>query len=88
MSCKIESSAKYKYCPEDFESVLGLSHDLEEFYQMYEHHKNEKTQHSMFEMERQARELFFTLKHRRIEGAITQTTAKENLEYVEDLLND
>ena len=82
------SMIEYKYDPASFLGVLGLSDELAAFYKMHKDYAANQTREGRLFLEKQARDLFFTLKHRRIEGAITQTTANEILEYLEELLRD
>jgi len=78
----------HKYNPNDFSHVLGLSGELALFYKLYEEYKTTKTQSNWFALHKHGIDLFFTLKHRALEGAITKNTAYEIREYMEDLLND
>jgi len=78
----------YKYNPEDFTQVLGLAGELATFYKLHEDYANERTQNSRFALEKHCRDLFFTIKHRALEGFITTTTAHEIREHMEDLLYD
>ena len=77
-----------KYIPKNFEDILGMADDLTSFYICRENYLIDKTQNNRFDLERQAYQLFFTIKHRMLEGALTQTTAKEIIEYMEELMND
>ena len=76
----------YKYAPERFQGVLGLSNELAIFYNLYETYCADPTEENRFALEKHGRDLFFTLKHRRLEGAITDATASEVLSYMEELL--
>ena len=78
----------YKFNPEDFSQVLGLAGELATFYRLYEIFENEKTQSSRFALEKHGQDLFFTIKHRALEGSITENTAFEIREHMEDLLHD
>ena len=82
------SRTAYKYDPEDFTQILGLSGELATFYRLYEDYSNERTQSRRINLEKHGIDLFFTLKHRALEGAITQNTAFEIREHVEELLYD
>ena len=79
-------SAIYKYNPEDFTGILGLSDDLTEFYKIYEDYQKDDTQDNLFALDRIKRELFFTIKHRKVEGSITPQMADELNEYLGALL--
>ena len=78
----------YKYSPEDYTHMLSMTDDLTTFYTLYEAYIADKTQSNLFALEKQGRELFFTIKHRALAGFITATTANEMKAYIEDLLND
>jgi len=80
-------SSAYKYNPNDFRDVLGLSGELAMFYRLHEDYHRDKTQNNRFALEKHGRDLFFTIKHRSIEGAIAAVTAYEIREYMEDLLS-
>ena len=77
---------QYKYNPNDFIQVLGLSDDLDTFYRLYEDYTSNKTQSNRFALEKHSQDLFFTIKHRVLEGAITGNTAHEIREHMEELL--
>jgi hypothetical protein len=78
----------YKYTPESFTGILGLSDELEQFYKLYEEYLKLRTPAAKFILEKHSRDLFFTIKHRMIEGALTQQMAHEIRDYVEELLHD
>jgi len=77
---------RYKYNPDDFIQVLGLSDELATFYKLYEDYMSDQTQSRRFALEKQGQDLFFTVKHRALEGAITGNTAYEIREHMEELL--
>ena len=78
----------YKYNPEDFTQILGLSGELDTFYKLHEAYTNEKTLGNRVNLKKHGIDLFFTLKHRTLEGALTQNTAHEIREHMEELLYD
>jgi len=80
--------AAYKYNPDDFNQILGLSGELATFYKLHEKYNQDRTKDSRFALEKHGRDLFFTIKHRSLEGAITVTTAHEIREHMEELLYD
>jgi hypothetical protein len=88
MLIAVSKAIEYKYNPELFRGILGLSDELAAFYKLHEAFSMNKTQDNRFALEKHGRDLFFTIKHRAVEGAITQTLAHEIREYIEDLLND
>jgi len=75
-----------RYNPIDFIHILGLSDDLSAFYKLYSEYETDKTQSKRFALEKQGEDLFFTIKHRALEGLITGTTAYELREHMEELL--
>ena len=77
----------YKFVPDDFKDILGLSEELSQFYTCFEIYKNDNSLSNRFSFEKQGRHLFFTIKHRELEGWITHGTATEMREYAEELLN-
>ena len=82
------SLVKHKYNPDDFTEIMGLKDDLSAFYVSHEEYTHSPCTSTRFAVERHAETLFFTLKHRKLEGAITCIVADEILSYVEDLLYD
>ena len=78
----------YKYNPADFSQVLGLSGELALFYELHEEYEKDKTFSNRCALEKHGIDLFFTLKHRALEGAITQNTAYGIREQMEELLYD
>ena len=56
------------------------------FYNLHDEYTKDKTQSKRFALEKHAEDLFFTIKHRALEGAITNTTAHELREHMEELL--
>ena len=78
----------YEFKPEDFRDVLGLSEELSNFYRTFEEYTINKSQRNRFSFEKQGRNLFFTIKHRELEGGLTRNTAAELREYMEELLYD
>ena len=78
----------YKYKPEDFEGILNLEEDLCKFYQLLELYKQDGTRKSRFSLDNQVELIFFTIKHRELEGAITRRTAEDLRDYLGELLYD
>ena len=81
-------SRNYKYNPEDFREMLGLSDELIAFYELHEKYKKNKTTRNRFALEKYWGDLFFTIKHRQVEGFLSPVTADEIRTYLEDLIND
>jgi len=80
--------SKYKYNPTDFASMPFICEDLTEFYHAHEQHRLTKTKNTRFELERLGRNLFFTVKHRVVEGRLTPMQAEEIYDYLEELMDD
>ena len=81
-------SMNYKYNPDDFTGILGLAGELGVFYKLYETDKREKTQDSRFALKKHWEDLFFTIKHREVEGFLTPVNAQEMRSYLEVLVDD
>ncbi|MCL2047030.1 MAG: hypothetical protein FWG88_11690 [Oscillospiraceae bacterium] len=79
---------KYKYDPEQFNNMFSLTDELKAFYEQYEKYLLNKTREQKLALEKLARDMFFTIKHRRIEGVLSQSMAQEIIEYLEELLDD
>ena len=77
----------YKYNPDDYRDVLGLSDDLSNFYRLYERYRADRTDDSLFALKFQWENLFFTIKHREVEGFLSPIAASEIRAYLEDLVN-
>ena len=80
--------AAYRFDPESFSGILGVSEDLRLFYQRHTEYTAEKSLHNRLALEKQSRDLFFTIKHRTLEGSISRDMANGLREYMEDLLDD
>jgi hypothetical protein len=81
-------SGTYKYNPDDFNGMLGMSGELVVFYTLYESDKKEKTQNSRFALKNHWEDLFLTIKHREVEGFLNPSDAHDIREYLEVLVND
>jgi len=75
----------YKYNPEDFRGMLNLSDELYAFYKLYEIYNKNKTQHNRFAFEKHWEDLFFTIKHREVEGFLNSVLADEIRNYLGEL---
>ena len=78
----------YKYNPEDYKGILNMYDDLSSFYQLLEDYHENRTTHNRQFLEKHSRDLFFTIKHREVEGNITHITAEGLRGYMRDLLYD
>ena len=80
--------SKYKYNPDDFNGILGMTGELDIFYRLYEMYKKEKTRDNWFSLKRHWEDLFFTIKHREVEGFLNPVIAQEIREDLMMLIND
>ena len=78
----------YKYDPNDYVNISMLSEDLELFFNLHRKYLNDKSFENHAFMEKQGIDLFFTIKHRALEGAITAEFANSLREYMRELLDD
>ena len=76
----------YKYIPEDFEGIMNLADDLSKFYEMLESFKQDGTRKARLLLDNQIELIFFTIKHRELEGAISCQTAEDLRIYLGELL--
>jgi len=81
-------NSDYKYNPDDFKGMLSMTDDLSSFYVLYETYKEEKTLVNWLALRKQWEELFFTIKHREVEGFLNPVDAQEIRDYLEVLIND
>ena len=78
----------YKYDPDDFNDMLGIPSELSLFYKLYETYKKERTQKSWLTLRKHWEDLFFSIKHREVEGFLNPVKAQEVRDYLEDLVNE
>jgi len=81
-------NSNYRYNPKDFEGILALSDELRAFYRLHAAYNKNRTQHNRFALEKQWEDLFFTLKHRELEGSLNHEMAQEIRSYLEELAGD
>ena len=77
----------YKYTPEDFKGLLNLPGELRVFYNLIENYKEDSSDSNWFELRKHWEDVFFTIKHREVEGFLNSSTASELREYLEELVN-
>ena len=80
------SIRNYKYNPDCFIGIMRLSDDLNSLYFHYEKYAEERTKPNRFALERCGEDLFFTLKHSKLEGTLTCIVADEIMAYAEQLI--
>ena len=77
----------YRYSPEDFSGLLGLPGELRVFYEQLELFKKDSTDDNWFDLKKHWEDLFFTIKHREVEGFLNPIAASELRGYLEELVN-
>jgi len=80
-------SVAYKYNPDDFKGLLNLPDELRIFYNLLEIYKADSTDNNRFTLKKHWEDLFFTIKHREVEGFLNPITASELKNYLEELVN-
>jgi len=78
--------SNYKYNPEDFKNIMNMSDDLSCFYNAHDAYRKTNQKSDLFELERRWENLFFTLKHREVEGNLNPIIAQDIRTYLEDLM--
>lgn len=78
---------EYKYDPNDYEDSPGLRAEMEDFYSFLEKYHGEKTKSNWYLLDKQRRDLFFSIKHRVVEGRLTQIQAQEMRDYFGELFD-
>ena len=76
----------YRYAPVDFSSVQNLSEDLEAFYHAVQIYSEDKSDENWYALRHDWQTIFFTLKHRELEGALSSVPASEIRAYLEELI--
>ena len=78
----------YKYNPKDFEEIPFLAEDLKNFYAALEAYKIDESNSKKVELHIRWEEVYFSIKHREVEGYLDPATASEMRIYTEELYND
>ena len=79
---------KYKYDPEMFNGISNLSEELSVFYTLLDQYEEEKSTRNKLFLQKHGDDLFFTIKHRELEGCLSKTAAEELRMYMRELLYD
>ena len=79
---------EYKYMPENFSGKNGLDEELKEFYRLLENYQTDKSGINKALLENQYEDVFFSLKHRVLEGLVSEGLWNEINEYLGGLFND
>lgn len=77
----------YRYQPADYMQMM-LGEDMQDFYSAMTAYKADKSENNMYELERTRINLFFSIKHRILEGNLTRSEAQEMQNYFGGLYND
>jgi len=78
----------YKYKPENFRNMPFLVEDFQAFYKSREEYKKNQSFENKFTFRQFWETLFFSIKHREVEGYLDPATAQEMRDYLEELAND
>jgi hypothetical protein len=81
-------SGSYKYNAEDYKDILNMYDDLKLFYELLERYNDSKARSDRLPLEKHGRDLFFTVKHRELEGNLSHAEADGLREYIRGLLDD
>ena len=79
---------KYKYNPEDFRHMQLLGEDIENYYVALSEYKKDNNLQNRFAFLDKWETLFFSIKHREVEGLLSPPFAEEMRVYMEDLTCD
>ena len=77
----------YRYNPEDFRGMLNLTGELQVFYKLLENYRNDSSDDNWFDLRKHWEDLFFTIKHREVEGFLNPVVADDIRGYLEELVN-
>ncbi len=78
---------EYKYNPADYADSPCLRAEMEDFYTLLEKFRADKTHSNWNFLDKQRRDLFFSIKHRVVEGYITAVKAQEMRDYFGELFD-
>ena len=78
----------YRYKPEDFIGLLNLPGELRDLYKLIENYKSDSSDDNWFTLKKHWEDVFFTIKHREVEGFLNPLAASGLREYLEELVND
>ena len=79
----------YKYQPEQFAGMLSIADDLSAFYTLHEKYRKTKSRLDWHSLQNHWENLlYFSIKHREIEGYLSPPMASDIRVYCEELLYD
>jgi len=76
---------KYKYNPQDFRHMQLLGENIENYYKALSEYKRNNNLHNRFAFLDKWETLFFSIKHREVEGVIPPILANDLRNYMEEL---
>ena len=79
---------QYKYNPDDFRGMPLIGEDIMQFYKALETSRLEDSEYTRNNLELLWEDLFFSIKHREVEGHIAPSLASSMRKYFEGLLYD
>ena len=77
----------YRYRPEDFSGLLNLPEELRLLYALIEEYQEDSSDDNWFGLKKHWEDVFFTIKHREVEGFLDPLAASALREYLEELVN-
>ena len=80
-------NGNYRYKPEDFVGLLNLPGELRVLYSLLENYTKDSSDENWFYLKKHWEDVFFTIKHREVEGFLNPSDASELREYLEELVN-
>jgi hypothetical protein len=79
---------QHKYNPSDFKDMPDLNFEIADFYDLLEKYRNEKTGLNFTLLDKQRRDLLFSVKHRVVEGRLSEIAAQEMRDYFGGLFDE
>jgi len=80
-------NGNYRYKPEDFNGLLNLPGELRVLYNLLENYTEDSSESNWFDLKKHWEDVFFTIKHREVEGFLNPSAASELRDYLEELVN-
>jgi hypothetical protein len=77
----------YKYNPRDFSDMGTLPFEIDDFYSLLEVYHADKSSMNLTCLDKQRTDLFFSIKHRVVEGSLTKSQAQEMRDYFGELFD-
>ena len=80
-------NGNYRYKPEDYSGLLNLPGELRDLYELIEDYKEDSSEENWFFLRKHWEDVFFTIKHREVEGFLNHSAASNLRNYIEELVN-